>query len=146
MSIPENVNLNCPTWCTTDHARWLGEELATGIISHEVRIGTVEKAGVALTVCDSADGRTGPLVSVYSGDALTPAGARKLAGLLVDAAAVAEVPVPPAAVVEWPPADTCPACGSTKLWFLGLVGPGDERPRMSCEACGKVSIFEVGAR
>jgi hypothetical protein len=107
MSIPENSNLNCPTWCTTDHAGRMDADLKMRIVGHSTTVGSIDlvlgkKANVLVYMCDTEDGRGPVSVIVDLQDEMTAVDARKVAGLLVDAAAVAALPVPPAPVIEWP--------------------------------------------
>lgn len=137
MSIPETIKLNCPTWCTTDHGRYLPDELWNGGVIHSTVIGTIptsnsaandDDATVEVILLDSLDnGRRTPEVQLSCRDEMPPATARLLAGLLVDASVVAELPVPPAPVIPWldRPVNRCPGCGrQDHIMFLGM-GEGD---------------------
>lgn len=112
MSIPENIDLNCPTWCTADHTTRHSLDMELGMVGHFCEVGRMSTTNSAALERDvvvqvalsdvKEDGRSAPEILVDVPDDLTPVEARKLAGLLVDASAVAELPVPPAPVIEWP--------------------------------------------
>lgn len=150
MSIPESVTLNCPTWCTSDHGRYLPDELWNGGIIHSAVIGKIPTSNsgandvdavVEVVMLDSLDnGRRTPEVQLSCRDEMTPATARLIAGLLVDASVVAELPVPPAPVIPWldRPGNRCPGCGRRdRISFIGLVSVKDQSARYLCGDCGE---------
>jgi hypothetical protein len=69
MSIPESVTLNCPQWCTTDHGRYLPDELWNGGIIHSTMIGKLHTSNSRGTVVPAAGivDSTGSLAVVPAG-------------------------------------------------------------------------------
>lgn len=140
MSIPESITLNCPQWCTTDHGKYLPDELWNGGIIHSATVGTVPTsnspatkidATVRLVLLDSLDNGRGKVEVLLEGsDEMPPATARLLAGLLVDASAVAELPVPPAPKIPWldRPGNRCPSCGrNDQIAYCAAIDlPGED--------------------